>query len=795
MKTKSTSAKQGMRIGPARKTTRVGAAKKNKAQESQVAPFRAEDLLERVSDGIVAFDARMNYAYVNAKGGELLGRKPKDLIGKNYYMEYPEAKDTPFAKAYARALKTQETIVLEDYYAPFDRWFENRIYPSKNGLTIFFTEITERKKAEQVVRESQERLARIVETIPNGITLVDRNGAIIFANPPAERIFGLSRANITQRTYNDPLWKIAALDGSAFRDEELPFARVKAGRGSVYNVEHAIVYPDRRRVALSINASALVDADGNFDGMVASITDVTERKRMETLIAGEKQVLEMVARDEPLPRILDAIARSIEDQSHGLFCTILLLDSDGVHVRHGAAPSLPKTFVQAIDGQPIGPNAGSCGTAAYRREPVYVSDIASDPLWNDYRELALKHGLRACWSTPILASDGRVFGTFAMYYGEPRSPEQTDLYLIELATHLTEIAIVRKRAQEELQRGERVMRLFVEHSPAAIAMFDREMKYIVASRRYLADYELGEQNLDGRSHYEIFPEMPERWKEIHMRCLAGEIEKAEEDPFPRADGRLDWVRWEIRPWYEADGGIGGVILFSEVITQRKRAEDELRLSRDRLADLSRRLSEIRESEARSIGRELHDQIGQMLTAMKITLDIVVQLPADAAAKKIAQAQELTADLLNRVSALSLELRPPMLDDFGLIPALTWQVNRFQEQSGIAMEFKHSGVEGIRFAPEIETAAYRIVQESLTNVARHARATRVRIEVEERGGWLEIQIEDDGAGFDPESAFAKNRGLSGMRERALLVGGDFQVESEAGKGARKLIRLPAREEVK
>ncbi len=539
---------------------------------SKPASIQIGNLLERVSDGIVAFDAQLNYTYVNQKGGELLGRKPKDLIGKNYWVEYPEAKDTPFAKAYVRALETQEPIVLEDYYAPFDRWFENRVYPSKNGLTVFFTEITERKKAEQFVRESQERLARIVETIPDGITIVDREGAVVFANPPAVRILGLSQADITQRSYNDPQWKIAALDGGAFPDEELPFTRVKAGGQSVYDVEHAIVYPDGKRVALSINASALVDADGNFDGMVASITDITERRWMEILVAGEKQVLEMVAREEPLSMILDAIARNIEDQSDDLLCTILLLDSDGIHVRHGAAPSLPKTFVQAIDGQPIGPHAGSCGTAAYRKEPVYVSDIATDPLWINYREVALKHGLQACWSTPIIASDGRVLGTFAMYYSEPRSPEQSDLHLIELATHLTEIAIVRKRAQEELQRGEHVLRLFVEHSPAAIAMFDREMKYIVASRRYLFDYELGNQDVVGRSHYEIFPEIPERWKEIHRRCLAGATERNEEDPFPRPSGKLDWIRWEIRPWHEVNGEVGGVILFSEVITRRKRMD-------------------------------------------------------------------------------------------------------------------------------------------------------------------------------------------------------------------------------
>jgi diguanylate cyclase (GGDEF)-like protein/PAS domain S-box-containing protein len=144
----------------------------------------------------------------------------------------------------------------------------------------------------------------------------------------------------------------------------------------------------------------------------------------------------------------------------------------------------------------------------------------------------------------------------------------------------------RKRAEEALKRNERVLRLFVQHSPASIAMFDLDMKYIVASRRYLVDYGLGEQDLTGRSHYEVFPEISEHWKEIYRRCLAGAIEKADEDPFPRTDGRLDWVRWEIHPWYEESGRIGGIILFSEVVTERKRAEQALqtRLRLSQFAD-------------------------------------------------------------------------------------------------------------------------------------------------------------------------------------------------------------------
>lgn len=140
-----------------------------------------------------------------------------------------------------------------------------------------------------------------------------------------------------------------------------------------------------------------------------------------------------------------------------------------------------------------------------------------------------------------------------------------------------------KKAEKMLWRNEQIFRIFVEHSPAAIAMFDRDMRYLAASRRYLMDYNLGDQDITGRFHYELLPEIPERWKEIHRRCLDGAVEKCEEDPFPRADGKIDWVRWEIRPWHEPQGEIGGIILFSEVITGRKQAEAALRLSEEKFA--------------------------------------------------------------------------------------------------------------------------------------------------------------------------------------------------------------------
>src|SRR5262252_1307197 len=176
-----------------------------------------------------------------------------------------------------------------------------------------------------------------------------------------------------------------------------------------------------------------------------------ERKRAEALLAGEKRLLEMIATGQALSMILEAVCRLVEELSEGALASILLLDPEGQRLWHGAAPSLPKSYTDAIDGGCIGPAAGSCGTAAYRKAPIMVADIAEDPLWAAYRELALPHGLRACWSTPVLASDGRVLGTFALYARAPGSPTPQQHTIIEQLTALTSIAIERQRAEEERQ--------------------------------------------------------------------------------------------------------------------------------------------------------------------------------------------------------------------------------------------------------------------------------------------------------------------------------------------------------
>ncbi len=221
--------------------------------------------------------------------------------------------------------------------------------------------------------------------------------------------------------------------------------------------EHRLLLPDGSVKHLHVLAHPARNESEEVE-FVGAVMDVTERKRAEALVAGEKRLLEMIARGEALAPILEALCRFGEEMSGDALVSILLVSPDGRSLRHGAAPGLPPRYTEAIDGGLIGPRAGSCGTAAYRREPVIVSDIATDPLWDHYRRLALDHGLRACWSAPIFSTAHEVMGTFALYSRQPGIPTPEQRNLIEQMTHLAAVALERERAEEAVRASAQLAR-------------------------------------------------------------------------------------------------------------------------------------------------------------------------------------------------------------------------------------------------------------------------------------------------------------------------------------------------
>jgi diguanylate cyclase (GGDEF)-like protein/PAS domain S-box-containing protein len=286
----------------------------------------------------------------------------------------------------------------------------------------------------------------LIDQVPDFLFVKDLQGRFVIANGaigggygrprPGDLLgltdFDLHPANVAQRFF------------------DIEQSIMQTGK-SMIDMQEVIVSPAGTKKWLSTTKVPLHNDQHRIVGLVGIGRDITARKQAEDFRNGQANILEMIATNAKLEDILDHLMRLVESQSVGIFGSILLLDEAGAHLTHGAAPNLPKAYVATINGLRIGPKIGSCGTAAYRREAVVVSDISKDPLWEDYRELALEHGLRSCWSTPILSHQRAVLGTFAMYSKEVREPSGADKALVETALRLAAIAIERKRAEQRIQ--------------------------------------------------------------------------------------------------------------------------------------------------------------------------------------------------------------------------------------------------------------------------------------------------------------------------------------------------------
>lgn len=239
------------------------------------------------------------------------------------------------------------------------------------------------------------------------------------------------------------------------REHAVGTLREATHRGQHHEFEYRMIAADGRIVWVH-DLVSVVSRNGEPTTLRGFMIDITERKLAEQIMRGHNRILERLAAGAPLDQVLSILAETAEEARPEMLCSVLLLDDDKKHLRHGAAPSLPAFYNEAIDGMEIGPSAGSCGTAAYTGKRVIIEDVMTHPFWKDFRELAQRAGLGACWSEPIISSTGETLGTFAMYYREPRGPDDSDLEFIQSAAYLAGIAIERKQLDLRLRLTDRL---------------------------------------------------------------------------------------------------------------------------------------------------------------------------------------------------------------------------------------------------------------------------------------------------------------------------------------------------
>jgi diguanylate cyclase (GGDEF)-like protein/PAS domain S-box-containing protein len=288
----------------------------------------------------------------------------------------------------------------------------------------------------------------LVNSVNEFVVFKDDTGRWLKANDLAEKLLQLENINYIGMTdieiaeivpeYGDLLRK--CMETNAYIWET----------GKAYHGEEFVQHKDGKYTILAVSKIPVFHDDGSRKGLLMTAQDITEKKRSQALLEGQNHILEMMVKGEPLEKVLDELIKTVEKHCNQLICSILLVDDEGKRLLHGAAPSLSMDYNRQIDGIKIGPSAGSCGSAAYLKERVVVSNILEDSRWDGFRIPAMRHGLKSCWSTPIISHDGNVLGTFAMYYKQPKIPDDFSFDLIDKVIYLAKVCIERSRIEKKL---------------------------------------------------------------------------------------------------------------------------------------------------------------------------------------------------------------------------------------------------------------------------------------------------------------------------------------------------------
>jgi PAS domain S-box-containing protein len=541
-------------------------------------------IVDTVPGFVCALSATGEVEFVNRQVLEYFGKTLEEL--KNWGTSdavHPD--DLPRAiDAWRRSVETGEPYVLELRQRRADgvyRWFQSRALPTRDAQGriaewyMLLTDIDDRKRAEDALRSSEQSLRLIVDSIPGFVWTMTAAGEVELVSRQMLEYFGKTVEELKE-------WS-----GFVHPDDRgrvIEYWKSTLENGQPYDIDHRLRRADGVYRWFRGRGLPLRDAEGHVVRWYNLLTDIDDRKRAEALLAAEKRTLEMIANGARVADILESLCDTIDAQAPNIASAVMLMDADGKHLLPVAGPRLPKGWIEAITPLKIGPGIGSCGSAAFLKERVIVSDIATDPLWVDYRDAALSYGLRAAWSQPLVSKNQQVLGTFGMYYPVPRTPSETDLRLIEGAGHIAVIAIEGERSQaaltrafDEIAKSEAELRTIIDAIPQLIIAIGADGNFQYANQAVLEYTGLTKEEVRSEKFHEVFhPEDSERLRDQREAAISRGVPFEYERRMRRKDGQYRWLLVQYNPLLDERGQVVRWYATGTDIDDRKQAEERTR---------------------------------------------------------------------------------------------------------------------------------------------------------------------------------------------------------------------------
>jgi|GEM_PF-4433664 len=749
--------------------------------------FRA--LIENSSDAVALVDAHGKFSYISPSVRRILGYAGEELIAHDVF-ELVHPDERPDLEVLFNELSYRPKGLV-----PFKcrvvhkngswRWAEGVAMnlladPYVQAIVVNYRDITERRHAEETLKESETRMRNLFESDMLGIVFWDISGKVTEANKAFLEIAGYREEDILPE--KEFLNDVRPLEYILLNERAL---QEMAATGACLPFETEYLRKDGTRVPILLGAALL---EGHKDRGFCFVLDITQRKRAESERQAMFEIIQGVSSAENLDKLLHRIHQSLKKVIFAENCFILLYNK--------TTGMFDTTFFVDKFDRPFAPHqlGKSCTAYVFRTgQPLLLTQERFDQLMKE-GEVELVGTNSPSWLGVPLKSATETIGVLVVqHYEDPNAYTQHDLEFLASIGNEIALAIERKRTEEQL----RIFAHAFEGTTELLSLTDLNNRLVFVNKSFLQTYGCEEKEILGKGmHFFASPLNPpniheEIFERTQRASWSGELYNRKKDG---TDFPISLNTSVIR---DKEGKPIGYLGIAQDISERKRAEEQLKESYEQLRLLASRLQIIREEESMRIAREIHDDLGQALTGIKMDLSFFAEELGEQ------QGPGSKEKLIERINAMSslvdgaitsmrktiTELRPAVLDSLGLAAAIEWQAEEFQRRTGTKCSYSYQ-VEDRQIDPHRSTAIFRILQESLTNVARHAQATKVSIVLKKESDAIVLDVQDNGKGISEEASHKVGSfGILGMKERVLPFGGSIDAHRLPGGGTSVTVRIP------